>query len=469
MMPQPEQESAFDFSKYLVQTPQLSESGTEENVPVSPGIASSTNIVEPLEGNQENASAEPFDFSKFKVPEPPTKMQEFARHATRTGARVAETVAGFPGDIVNFVKFIGDKLPEPPSFLKSEPSFVQKAGKKALESIPSSEDLKEFTSYLSSGFTDPQGAQEELGDDITSLATILINPSKAATSFPQFLKTLGKSVAKASAVKGVGKGAELLGADETTKGYAELGTLFLTGLVGGKTAEKFVSDKYKQAKDLIPKGTLLNTSDLFTSLEKVDQQLAQGISTNTKNEVRSALKELKDKASGGYMPAEEVVEAVHNINERINSKKLFDELKTSERKQLKYRYDLLKDEVHKEIAKYGKSNPEFYKAWTQANEAHGTIAQSKIVSNFIQSKAGTIPKHLAGSLALDLFLGHPAATLGVGGSYALVKIGELLYRVSKSPSLREHYLKAVMEATNENLPGFTKHLNALDKESKLIK
>lgn len=446
-------EEPFDFTKYR-----------------SKSIDRQPETVKPRPMLNENSEelAEPFDFKQFKVKPPLSTLDEFKRHTARTGARIAESIAGFPGDIVNFVKFLGDKLPDQPSFLKSEPNFVQKVGRKALESIPSSNDLKEFSSYLTSGFTDPKNAQEELADDVTSLATILINPSKAVSSFPQFLKTIGKSVARAGAVKGVGKGVELLGADEETKGYTEIGTLFLTGLMGGKTADKFVAEKYKEARNAIPQGTLLNSSNLDAALAKVDQQLAQGISTNTKNEVRSALNELKAKTVKGQIPAVELVESVHNINERINSKKLFDELKSSEKKQLKHRYDLLKKEVHKEIADYGKNNPDFYESWKTANEAYGTIAQSKKVSNFIQSKLGSIPHHLAGSLAIDLFLGNPAATLGVIGSYSAVKLGELMTRIAKSPGLRDHYMKVILEANNENLPATLKHLNALDKEAQKI-
>lgn len=446
---------AFDFAKYRIKDPQSEQGqlGSE-----TPHGAQNGNVV----------PSEPFDFAKFRVAPPPTATDEFKRHVARTGARVGETIAGFPGDIVNFSKFLGSKLPEVPSALQGEDNFVKKAGRKALESIPSSADLKDFTSYLTSGFTDPKSAAEELGDDVTSLATVLINPSKAAAGFPSLLKNIGTSALKAFGVKSAGKGAEALGATPNQQAATEMGALFLTGLMGEKTADKFIGEQYQKARSQIPPGTRVNTAKLEKELAGVETQLNRGVSTATKKEVLTPLQELKAKASTGTMELDEVVESLHNINEKMNSKKLFDELSSSERKLLKSRYDLLKDKVHEEIASYGQHNPEFYNTWKNANQGFATIAESKKISNFLQSKLGKIPHHLAGSIALDIFLGQPASVLGVGGAYGAVKAGELIYRIAKSEPLRDHYMKVLMEAANENLPGAVKHLNAIDKEAKKI-
>ncbi len=436
----------FDFSKYQVKNNSLPTEIPDKSL----------------------ESQEPFDFNKYKVKEPPTKLEEAGRHVTRTGARITESILGFPGDFVGFAKYLESKLPGTPEIFKREPNYIQRQGKKALEAIPTSSDLKDMTSYLTSGFTDPQGAGEELSDEIASLATVLVSPAKAGQGLVPFLKNIGSSLLKSSAVKGSGKGAELLGADESTKSKVELATLFLSGFAGGKLADKFVGEQYKKARSAIPKGTMINTQGLAHSLREVDKELAKGVTTNTKNEVRSALGELKAKASGGAMEAEELVESYHNINERITSKKLFDELKSSEKKLLKSRYGMVQKEIGKEIGAYGQSNPEFYKPWLKANEGYSAIAQSRRVMDFLSSKKQMLPSHLLGSVAVDLFTGYPAAVGATVGGYGLIKTGELLARIAKSEALREHYMRVIMEAGNENLPGMIKHLNALDKEAKKI-
>ena len=439
MNPINDQES-FDFSKY--RAPQ--------------GIAA----IEP--DIQQVHDESPFDFNKYRRKSEPTKLEEFGRHAARAGARVAETVAGFPGDVVGFVKFLSEQMPETPKIFKREPNLLQRKGREYLEKLPSSQQLKEVSSYLTSGFTDPQGAMEEFGDDVTSLATSLIIPAKDPTKFKSLLKAIGT----ATAVKSAGRGARTLGGGPKTEAAVELGTLMLTGFLGKKMAEKFVSEQFQEARSKIPQGTMVNTQNLENSLINLEQDLSKGISTGTKNEVKGAISELRAKAAGGAMEADEIIESYHNLNERLTSKKLFDELGTSERKILKHRYDKFKYEISKEVSKYGESNPEFIKQWREANQAYATIAQSKQVSNFLQSKLGALPKHLVGSAAVELFFGHPKVAASIAGSAGAVKTGELLYRIAKSPKLREHYMKVLLEATNENLPAVIKNIDALDKASK---
>lgn len=411
--------------------------------------------------NNESEKNEPFNFDTYLPKEPPSILQEFGRHVARTGARAAETVVGFPGDMINFARFLSEKLPKGPSFLEKEPNFVQKKGQELLGKLPSSQELKEFSSYLTSGFTDPQSAKEELGDDITSLATSLLIPSKDPTKFKSLLNAIGL----ATVSKGVGKGIESLGGGVTEQAAGELGSLFLTGLLNAKTANKFVSDQFQQARAKIPTGAMVNTNRLKTSLISLEKDLSRGISTTTKTEVKNSVEQLRKKASSGRMDADEIVQSFHDINERINSKKLFDELHTSEKKILKHRYDEFKNEIVKEISDYGKSNPSFYKQWKDANNAYATIAQSKKVSNFLQSKLGSLPKHLTSTVAIELFLGHPKAAVATVGAAGAVKTGELLYRIGKSPKLREHYLNVIKEAGNENLPAVIKNLSALQEEA----
>jgi hypothetical protein len=199
-------------------------------------------------------------------------------------------------------------------------------------------------------------------------------------------------------------------------------------------------------------------------LDNLSKDLSKGIGTPTKKEVLSAVDELRSKTSGGAFPADELVESYHNLNERINSKKLFDELNSSERKLLKHRYDQFKNKLNGEIKNYGKDNPEFYDQWLKANQAYATIAKSQKVSNFLESNIGKLPKHLAGTLAIELFLGYPRVAAGTLGGAGAIKTGELLYRIANSPKLREHYLNVIKESSKENLPAVIKNLNAMNKE-----
>lgn len=431
--------STFDFSKYVV--------SEDQNEPE-------------IEATKEQSN-EPFDFSKYVVKEP-TALDEGIRHVVRTASRGLETAGGFARDVYDVIKYGNEQLPEFTKS-KSEPNFVQKAGQALIEKLPSSEDLRTQSIEKTGGYTAPQSELEEIGDEVTSLATTLLNPTKIFKGAAKFISNLGSSFLKAGITKGAGKGAELLGADESQKRKVELGTLLLTGFMNKKSADAYVSDKYKTARSLINPNDTIRTRNLYRSLSNVEQQLQRGISTPTKDEVLKKLKEFKTKASHGRMTADELVETYHNINENLTSKKLFDELNTSERRLLKHRYDLFKNEVGKEIGEYGKTNPEFYKEWQAANEGYATIAKSKGVSNYLESKLGKMPKHLVGSLAIDVFLKSPYATAGVVGTYGIIKASEFLYRLGKSKTLQDHYRKVIMEAGNENLKGVINNLSAMNK------
>src|SRR5690349_19378050 len=105
-MAQPEE--PFNFDQYLMKE-DVQSLGT-------PFSQKSNNVSE---------TEEPFSFDQYIQKPPPTMLQEFGRHASRIGSRALETVVGFPGDLVNFAKFIEEKLPKTPEFLKSEPNIVQ--------------------------------------------------------------------------------------------------------------------------------------------------------------------------------------------------------------------------------------------------------------------------------------------------------------------------------------------------------
>ncbi len=433
----------IDFSKYKVKNPQ-----------------------QPIEKQGQQQVSQPFDVEKYRVREP-SKLQETGRHLARTGARATETVLGLPGDIAQLGKGLASVLPEEPAFLKKDENIVQKKGRELIEKLPTSQDLQEFSSQLTSGFTDPQGAWEKFGDEITGLSTALLIPMKDPTKFKSLLKSLGLSFGKATIAKGLGKGAELLGAEEKGKLATELGSLLLMGAIGPNVANEYVEGAYNQARKAIPNGTMLPTQNLNEGLQQLEGSLSSGIMTATKKQVLKDLKSLKNKASGGAMPASELVEAYHDINETMTSQKLFDELSKTQMRKLKNRYNQLKGEIDNELSSYGKYNPEFYENWKSANQGFATIQESKKLNQWISRKVKNLPEKLAGGVALELFYGHPigaaATTAGIGTAYMASRAGQALYQISKSPLLRKHYLNAAKAGANQNFPAFLKSIEKLEK------
>lgn len=414
-----------------------------------------------------SAQQEPVNWDKYSV-ESPSLLKEGARHVTRTASRIGETIAGIPGAGIQLAKAAGDwleeKVPLPASLKgKSEANFVQRYGQQLVDKIPTSEDLKDITSKLTNGFTDPQSAAEEFGDDITELAALLFgDKSKGAAKAQKVVPKLLTAVGKAFGAKASGKVAEAYGVGETGQFLTEMGTIGLMSLINGKTATQYANGKIAKAKRLVPQNQMLDTRKLTKGLESLEVDLSKGLSTATKNEVKSAVSEIRGKVSGGSYPATEVMDMVHDINERMSSKKLFDELSSTEARKLKHRYGKAKTLLLDEVQQVSRVKPEAYKLWLEGMEGHATINQSQRATKFLEKHVGKLPSKVAQGIGIELVLGHPQAAGATAGAFAALKTTELMYRVMNSPALRKHYSGAVAAAATENLATMTSELSKLE-------
>lgn len=425
--------------------------------------------------NSEEIPKENINFSKYEVKKEkePSAMQETGRHLARTGSRIAETVLGLPGDVYQLAKGLSEKIPNiDPEIFKKESNIIKKTTSELGEKLPTSQEIKQFASEYTNGFTDPKGAYEKFGDQITELATALLIPAKNPGSFGNLLKEIGKSIGKSFLAKGAGKTAELYGAGEKGQLLSEIGTLFLTGILSPNTASEFVSGAYEKAKKAIPNGTMLPTSNLTRGLNQVENELNKGLMTPTKEQVLKKAQELKAKASGGAIPAEDIVQSYHDINEIKSSKKLFDELSSTEKKLLNKRFGLVLEEIDKNLKDYGQYNPDFYNQWKEANTAFKAIQESKKSTEWLNSKIKNIPEKLLAGVAIEVLTGHPAiaaATIGAGTTtFVGLRAGQALSQISKSKLLRKYYLQGLRAQAEKNFPAFltsAKHLQKrLDQE-----
>lgn len=414
----------------------------------------------------------PFD---QEIDEKPSIGSEVTRHGVRSASRVAETALGLPGDVVRLLqvgigkglgKLTGNKLLEE-SILQG-PSSIS-SDEFTPENIPSSSELRQGSEEVSRGFTAPQSPEEEFSDEVISDLTSLALPLGKT---PSFLKTLGIAVGSNLAKLE----AEQLGADEKGQAATKLGSMFLIGLINRKNANDFVKNLYENARSKIPQGTMLPAENLLKDLGKVETEISKGISTSSKEQVVKAINDLQKKAAGGAIPAEDLVQSYHDVNEIMSSKRLFDELSKTERKVLKTRFDKFKGAVSKSVADYGKYNPEFYDAWKSANEGFGAIQQSKKVSQML-GKVLKVKNALYASPALMAFHYFHPATIpsliqnpyilgGAAATAGALKGSELLYRIGKSPTLRKHYMNVINDSLKDNVKGASRNLLALDKDLK---
>ena len=415
-----------------------------------------------------SAQPEPVNWDKYAVKEDPSITSEAVRHTARAASRIGETIAGLPGGMINFTKGVGDWLENKvplPDVLKGQPkaTFVQRWGQQLVDKFPTSNELKQTMSDLTSGFVDPQNALEEFGDDLIELSALLYgDKSKAPTKARKILSNGLTAIGKAAGIKSSGQIAKHLGANERQQFGVEMGTMFLMNFIRGNMAEKYVGDKFKQARKSLPESHRIDTTSLDKNLARLEAELNRGISTATKNEVKGAVNEMRQKIASGSHPAGDVMDMVHDINERMSSKKLFDDLSKTEQVKLRNRYSSVKSLLKKDLAQLDKTHPEAYKLWLEGMEGRAVIENSNRATRFIEKNIGKLPPHLMTGIGIEMLHQSPQTAAVIAGGVGALKSYEIMNRIISSPVLLKAYTNAISAAASESLPAFTNELSKLD-------
>lgn len=467
----------LNLTQYLresQETPQLSQETDEDIISVvSPKLAESE------ETDQLDLTRYLRDEQQPEISDEKGAFFETGRALGRAGSRIAETILGSLGDIRDLSEiggqFLGEKIGRGArklagkrelteneindirSQISENPGLFGKISKL----LPSSQDLKSFSEAYTDGFTAPQGYWEEFGDDVLSLGTSLLMGAKDPTKF----KNLAKAVFKSSTAKGAGLAAEGLGATPETKNKVEMGTLILSSLLNRRLANETISSRYKAANEALKDKPVIGVSKLEKDVSKLQEQFSKGLKgqSEVKKTALNTLEELENKIASGYVEVEELKEAYKDINEKMRSKKLFADLASGEKKQMRKALSEVNSKIYDQLEEYGKNNPDFWKNWTEANQANAALSSSKNIVEFLKRNTKGLPGHVATGVALKLFLGAP--TVGaVAGGLAAFKVGQALHRISTNSVLRKHYLDVIKNASKENLTATANSLSKLQDE-----
>lgn len=421
-----------------------------------------------LDSQEETQSTEKKETQRS---EKPTFTEEATRNVARTGARVLETAVGLPGDIVqgtgNLIKLgwekaTGKKFPSQEQIMKENPKvketvdFIRKIIPQF--SLKSSSEIREELRGKTGDYLEPRTKGEAFSDEIASDFVSLAIPIKGKIPFMRALGlSLGSNIAK-EGVKAFGAGE---GAQEATK----LGSLFVMSSINPKGASKFVSSLYKEADELLPKTAKVSTKNLSEGLRNLEDNFQKGGSVPSKTKAIQKVKEIRDSISKGNIEVEELTSFKRNINELRSG--LYEEFKTDKSGMRSARRNLndVSHLIDSTLEEYGKTNPAWWKKYSDANEGFGAIAESKKVSNFIGRVTKQYPKHIAAGVAAEIFLAPhtlPAAITSGALGYAGLKGSELIYRLAKSPVLRKYYRKTVESALKEDAADTLKSLSKMD-------
>lgn len=373
------------------------------------------------------------------------------RTAARTGSRVVETLAGLPGDIVQAAK----SLPELPSFGQQE-SFIQKAGKpyaeKFAEAIPTSNEIRDYSQQIFGDLVSPHGEGEKFADDIVSDFTLLALPVKGKIPFA---RALGTSVAGNLGKETVKK----FGGSENAQNLTKLGIMMTAGLIGRESAKKFTSKLHDNYRSMIPEtATIKTTNQFIEGLENLAKEMEKGTVSLDQAPAYKVIQDMSKRArDSGVLPTQELSE----LRKTINSYRFSRDLSPS----AKFHFDQLDRLTNSHLEQYGKANPEFLKAYREANLASAGMAHSNFVVKAV-SKAlqkAKIGPTTAGIFAAHALPGATAAAPAVLGAAAVGQVSAVMHRVLTNPVLRKHYFEVLKAAGKDQTPLILKHLKELDK------
>jgi hypothetical protein len=415
--------------------------------------------------------------NKNKQIQEESNLEYYARNISQYGARAAEILVGMPGNYQKAFKgawdYISNIHDDEDSYLKYAvnpiTSSLMKAASpavtKPLVKFPTSEDVREeVTKPLSKlllgdeEYLEPKTKNEErLGEftqDLTSFFTPGTGQMKLATRIGAPI--LGKLSEE---------GLKYLGVDESTAAKAKTGVMLFTTLAGQSDPGKFASQQIKQAKDMVP-DTFVDVSNLEHSLIKMKDNLRKGLKVTSKNKTVSGIDDLLSQITGGRMNIKSLMEARDNINEWISEAGGWDIPGPVKKSSVRNLNELKSNIIKTTQDNLNRLSPKAADLYKTGYEAAAVNHQSNVISNFIEKKFG---KKFSSTAAKVLFSGaggYVAPNLAASGAalYPAYKAGQVLYRISKSPTLANYYADVIKYSTQRNASAMIKSLNKLDKE-----
>lgn len=376
---------------------------------------------------------------------------EILRNQAQQASRTIESIAGLPGDLINFVGGLFGYEPD----------------------LPGSSKLREVSESVSGGYTKPKNEFEEKVGELTQDISLFALPG---AKYYSVARNLGIPLVANLAKEGI----KYAGGEEGKQAAGKIGTMVLLDVLGHRSslgnAKQYASSLFQKADELIPKGLSINSSNLEKSLETLERSFKLGGERPATGDALKKISEIRNEIKNGKIDLKSLVAYRPAINEWIDKYKGFDiQASPAIRKKIINNLNQVKGEVIKAAEEYGsKYNPEYLKASQSANEAYSAYAQSNKIKNFIEKHAGsklisTGAKSIlgigltGGAGVLGGTLGLAAGGLGSSGVGLSYKLFKTILR-SKSPTLRNHYFNILEGAAKGNVSQVIKNAQALDKE-----
>ncbi len=400
------------------------------------------------------------------------------RNTSQNISRAFETYVGLPGNVKSAfqqsVDYASSFLPESLKYTGEKEEVKPVQDRSVMELIfnpPTSQELREIASKNISekltgdkNYLEPRNASEAATGEFTQDLTSFFLPG---TGKAKFLARLAPPVIGNLSKEGL----KYLGASENTADKAKLGIMLATGVAAGSNPSKFASNRISQAKSMVPPNTTVFFQPLNQALNRLSNRLNRGVSVPSKSRARQGISDLQGQVDPqGRVKLHSLMDARDQINEWISEAGGWD-VPTNTRDATIRNLNELKSAVIDAVDQNLSSRfPQAADLYRTGYEAAAVTHKSNAISNFIQNNFG---KKFASAGAKILFpsvagssVFIPKTAAAVTASYPFYKIGQALYRISKSPTLARYYEDVLINAAKQNAPAMIKSLDKFDKAMK---
>lgn len=401
----------------------------------------------------------------------------FGRNTAQIGARVVETVTGYAGnlkkafmsarDFLEGSKPEGQKLSDLEKKAFGEPE-VNSLEYNIMNPLTSSELRQTVTPSISeklgkdSQYLEPKGEGEKaLGEFSQDLASYFMPGTRNLNMISRIGAPIAGNLAK--------QGYKYFDKDEKNAEQVKLGVELISTLAGQSNPGRFASQRMADAKNMIPDTATVSMGPFAQRSIPLIQRMLRGFNVPSKARTVQGLRELSQQINqNGRMNMRSLMDARDHVNEWISEAGGFDIPKASKPALIR-NLNELKSNIIKTIDENMSSRfPQAGELYRTGYEASAVNHQSNAISNFIDKnfgrKAASIGVKLLFPAAGVVGLGVVPKTMAVSSmAYAPYKVGQVLYRVTQSPTLARYYSNVIRDSVAGNVPGMIRSLDQLDK------
>lgn len=455
------QDKKFDTAQRLLlmnpeeqeQDIDLENSHTQENLIPPVGIAH-PDIVESFMENLDDEEKIKKDIEDVENYYKENPLQTAEREVKSYGLRALEGLGGGIGSLLNAL---------------SGEVYFNDNGELAnheVPMLPSTSELREFTKEKTGKKYEPKTkTAKEFHEAATDIGSAIALPGGWAAKllFPimgQGVKALAKH-----------QGATEKEADLTKLGFMMTATLANIG-----NAPRMARNAYNEAVNMIPQGTRIPTRYLSQEITALrNRPWFRTGRTTSKGPAMDELNRIEDSIQHGSMDAHNAMQIRRDINEARKKLGAFNYEPGIDKAAARRHLDEVDEVLRTNIERWGQQNrPDWLRAYERANQAYAVTQRSQQLRDIIQSNS--ITKPLQSQTAKVLFnlggastlMHFPSAAGAVVPLVAGAKGIQIINRMSRSPLLRNYYLRVLASAGARNAGAMNNALERFDKEAKKL-